>query len=580
MEQKDFFNNPAMTAQRHYEALRAFYVEEESALEVAGRFQLSTTYFKKLRFAFTQALQQNLNPFFRTKKTGPQKRRTELNVIDRIVALRKQNHAITDIKANLHAENIDLSLDTIDKILKEEGFSPLPKRTRQERQTLLLPQKLEAPRCMSLEIKDEVFTTEKAAGPLVFLPLIEELGIIRAIQESHFPSTSQLSAVQCVMSFLALKLMGGERWSHDTRWNFDRALGLVAKLNVLPKSTTLSTYSYRVTRQSNLVLLQKLSQIFEGDVEGGEFNLDFKAIPHWGDESVLEKNWCGTRGRAMKSLLSLIVQNPVSGNFSYSSAGIRHETQNEAVLEFVDFWKNGHGVSPKFLIFDSKFTSYKNLDELNKNKEQIKFLTLRRRGKNLVEDVEKIPEDDWQKIQVERAKGKKRTVRVYDGRCQLRHYDGEVRQIIVTGHGRKRPAFLITNDFELGVSALVKKYGRRWLVEQEIAEEIAFFNLNNPSSSIVVKVDFDLTLSLLAHNLYRRLAKELSGFEKCTVETLNRKFLENGAKIVIEKNIVEVHLKKKTHLPILLELPWIKKMKTTFLSWLGIEIKFMAGTVS
>ena len=581
MEQKDFFNNPATTAQRHYEALRAFYVEEESAQEVADRFRLSTTYFKKLRFEFTQTLQQSLNPFFQTKKTGPQKRRTELNIIDRVVALRKKNHAITDIKANLHADNIDLSLDTIDNILKEEGFSPLPKRTQQERRSLLLPSKLEAPRSTCLEIKDEVFTTEKAAGPLVFLPLIEELGIISAIQESHFPSTSQLSAVQCVLSFLVLKLMGGERWSHDTHWNFDRVLGLCAKLNVLPKSTTLSTYSYRVTRQSNLALLQKLSQIFEQDAaSSGEFNLDFKAIPHWGDESVLEKNWCGTRGRAMKSLLSLIVQNPVSGDFSYSNAQIKHKTQNDAVLEFVDFWKNGHGVAPKFLIFDSKFTSYKNLDELNKSKERIKFLTLRRRGKNLIEEAEKIPEDSWQRIQVERANGKKKTVRVYDGRCKLRHYEGEVRQVIMTGHGRKRPAFLVTNDFELEVSAIVKKYARRWLVEQEIAEQIAFFNLNSPSSSIVVKVDFDLTLSLLAHNLYRKLARELTGFEKCTAETLNRKFLENGAKIVVEKNIVEVHLKKKTHLPILFELPWIKKMKTTTLSWLGVKIKFVPGTVS
>jgi hypothetical protein len=40
--------------------------------------------------------------------------------------MRKQNYSITDIKANLHADSINLSLDTIDKILKDEGFSPLP----------------------------------------------------------------------------------------------------------------------------------------------------------------------------------------------------------------------------------------------------------------------------------------------------------------------------------------------------------------------------------------------------------------------------------------------------------------------
>jgi predicted DNA-binding protein YlxM (UPF0122 family) len=50
MKQKDFFNKPTSTAQRHYEALRAFYFDEESAQEIAKRFQMSLTYFKKNTF--------------------------------------------------------------------------------------------------------------------------------------------------------------------------------------------------------------------------------------------------------------------------------------------------------------------------------------------------------------------------------------------------------------------------------------------------------------------------------------------------------------------------------------------------
>jgi len=158
------------------------------------------------------------------------------------------------------------------------------------------------------------------------------------------------------------------------------------------------------------------------------------------------------------------------------------------------------------------------------------------------------------------------------------HYEGEVREVILTDHGRKRPTFLITNDFALDVRDIVHKYARRWLVEQEIAEQILFFQLNHPSSSIVVKVDFDRTLSLLAHNLYRRLAQQLPGFEQCTVDTMNRKFLENGARVSIEGNTVTVHLKKKTHLPILFEVPWMKQ--TTRLSWMNLNIQYASGTVS
>jgi len=152
------------------------------------------------------------------------------------------------------------------------------------------------------------------------------------------------------------------------------------------------------------------------------------------------------------------------------------------------------------------------------------------------------------------------------------------REIILTDHGREKPAFLITNDFELDLSLLVRKYARRWLVEQEINEQIVFFSLNHPSSSIVVKVDFDLCISLLAHNLYRVMARSLPGFENCTVPTLYRKFFENGATVQIQGSMATVRLKKKTHLPILLDVSWLKEV--TRLSWMGIDIEFVHGTSS
>ena len=155
-------------------------------------------------------------------------------------------------------------------------------------------------------------------------------------------------------------------------------------------------------------------------------------------------------------------------------------------------------MAPKMLIFDSKFTTCKNLNLLNHSKERIKFLTLRRRGKNLV--------------------------------------------------------------------------------EHDIAEQIVFFNLNHPSSSIVIKVDFDLSVSLLAHNLYRELSSELPGFENCTASTIYRKFLDNGAMVKAKGNNVIVYLKKKTQLPILFEVPWMKD--TTYLSWMGVNIKFIPGNIS
>ena len=577
MKPKTFFLDPNNPIQQQYEALRTFYTEGVSASKAAAKFNYSELYFKKLRYEFNQTLKKGENIFFQRKKTGPKKRFTNREVIEEIISLRKQNHSINDIKGILESKDKKLALDTIDQILKSEGFAPLPKRTRNERAGVKVPSKLKAPEAVALEIQDEEFSTEMNAGVLVFLPLIEKLGIIKAIESSGYPGTSSISSISSILSFIALQIIGNERLSHDANWNMDRVLGFSAMLNVLPKSSTLSTYSYGIERTCNRKFLLELSKIFSTDnLDAGEFNLDYKTIPHWGEASVLKKNWSGTHNKAIKSILSLIVHEPSTGYLSYTDAEMNNK--NDAVLEFVDFWKEGRGVAPKILIFDSKFTSYKNLDTLNKSKEKIKYLTLRRRGKSIIKSAEEKPEDEWQRVRVEGRGRKLNVIKVNDGYTKLRNYDGEVRQVIIKDHGRQRPTFLITNDFDMDVREVVKKYARRWLVEKEISEQIAFFHMNQPSSSIVVKVDFDLTVSLLVHNLYRYLSSHLSGFEHCTVSTIYRKFLENGATVKIEGRNVLVTFKKKTHLPVLFELPWLKE-KTT-LSWMGLDISFVSGSTS
>jgi hypothetical protein len=247
MEPALYFNKPQSTQQCYYEALRAFYVDEENATQIASRFGFSYAYFKKLRSMFKNQLKLGYDPLFIEKKRGPKQRRTDQALIEKIIALRKQNYSITDIKVNLHSDNQALSVDAIDQILKGEGFAPLPKRTHEERLKTQIPDSLQAPKSTALIIRDEIFTTEMNAGPLVFLPLLEDLGIIEAIRSCGFPFTKDISDIQYVLSFLAIKLIGGMRWSHDTIWNFDKALGFFAGLTLifhkLVKNRRVSRYS-------------------------------------------------------------------------------------------------------------------------------------------------------------------------------------------------------------------------------------------------------------------------------------------------------------------------------------------------
>jgi len=576
MNIKSFFTECQTPLQRQYEALRALYLEELNESEVAQRFGISLRYLRKTKTETAKLLKAGQIPFFIVNKPGPKGSRLGDEVKDSIISLRKKNKSIEDIKSHLDAKGHKTSQKTIHRILAAEGFARLPKRTRMERKEQEYIHD-KPPIAQQLVIENEEFITTMATPGLILLPLIHKLGIEKAINACNFPGTSAISNISYLLSLLALKLAGGKRWSHDEKWCFDRGLGLFAGLNVLPKNASLSSYSYRVTREMNRTLLSQLAKIFsDSDLEQGDFNLDFKSIPHWGDDSVLSKHWCGARSKAMKSILSLFVQDPDSGFISYTDAEIQKGEVNNCVVEFVDFWKESRGISPKMLIFDARFTTYENLSKLNQD--GIKFITLRRRGKNLVERAEKIPEEQWRYIKVEGEKRKYKRLRIFEEEIALRGYQGKLRQVIITENGREDPAFLILNDFDLPLERVVRKYARRWLVEKEISEHVNFFHLNSPSSSIVIKVDFDLTLTVLAHNIYRVLAKKLPGFENSEVPTLARKFLETIARVKISDDTATVFLKKKNHMPLLFAVDFMQE--ETFIPWIGLKIRFRIDTTS
>jgi hypothetical protein len=111
----------------------------------------------------------------------------------------------------------------------------------------------------------------------------------------------------------------------------------------------------------------------------------------------------------------------------------------------------------------------------------------------------------------------------------------------------------ITNDFSVSAGDIIRKYARRWLVEKEISEQIEFFHLNRNSSGIVIKVDFDLTMTILAHNLYRLLAAKFDGYAHCGAKTVFDKFVRNAGEVAVNDNTVTVALKKKRTLPLVLE---------------------------
>jgi hypothetical protein len=61
--------------------------------------------------------------------------------------------------------------------------------------------------------------------------------LVKVVQEAGLPGTKTIPALSYFLSFLALKLLGTERYAHISEHAFDPGPGLFAELNVLPKCT-------------------------------------------------------------------------------------------------------------------------------------------------------------------------------------------------------------------------------------------------------------------------------------------------------------------------------------------------------
>jgi transposase len=560
-----YFAHPDSPGQKQYEALRAFYLDRLPARVVAERFGYTLASFNALRHKFkTREL------IFRfTEQPGPHGSRIPEEVQQRIFEIRRthnlSNYRIAEILA---IEGHEVHPRTISRLLKAAGFPPVPHRAKLDigetvKGAIVPPEA----RLLKAEMLQGRKATCSVGGIFLFMPLIEQLQLPQVVEKASLPGSKQIPSLQYFLSFLALKLIGKERLSQINDLNFDEGMGLFAGLNVLPKCTAASDYSYRLDFNNLDRLLQGfVRQMNRQHVyQSKTINLDFHSIPHWGEHSVLDTHWVPTRGKRLKGALTLFAQECQSGQFQYAQADILRSEASDQILDFLSFWKKIHGKLDSTLVFDSKLTSYENLNTINHM--GIHFITLRRRGKKLIAAVDRIPANRWEKVHLDIPKRKYKTLLLSQSMVKLDGYDAQIRQIVMKGNGREQPSFFVTNDLDSPAESIVARYAQRWRIENGIAEAVKFFSLNALSSSILIKVHFDVLMTMIAHALYHFMSQKLRGFEDCRAATIFRQFIDMKADIVIRGELIRVKFPRRSHNPIIKAAQLDKK--ATRISWLG-----------
>ncbi|MDA2933616.1 hypothetical protein MYX82_04675 [Acidobacteria bacterium AH-259-D05] len=248
----EFFLQPATAAQRQYEALRAYLLENLPAAEAALRFGFSTATL----YSLCRDLRAGRLRFFAAPKPGPKKAPKRDAARRRVLELRQHNYSVYDIQRILRGEQTHLSHTVIHQILRQEGFAKLPRRSQQERWAVPRAEPAETADVRQLDWKKWASFESEGTALFLLLPTLLQWDIARWVRRAKLPGSQMIPALQSVLSLLALKLTGRERLSHVMDVCADPGFALFAGLNVLPKTTALSTYSYRITREMTSSLLR------------------------------------------------------------------------------------------------------------------------------------------------------------------------------------------------------------------------------------------------------------------------------------------------------------------------------------
>jgi len=393
------------------------------------------------------------------------------------------------------------------------------------------------------------FTTA-CGGLFLFLPDLVRLELDRAVTTAALPRSKLIPASHAVRASLAMKLWSIERKSRVMALLADEEFGLFAGLNVFPKKSLLSEYSCRIDHAKTMRWLAAWHARVASEpiYPGRSFNLDFHSVPYYGEHPTVEKHYVSMRSRRHPSVLVHLAQDGDSHAFCYANADLRKGEEAEVVFRFIAFSKKTHGALPPHLVFDSKVTTHQSLARIDQL--GIPFITLWRRAPALLKEILLLPRSAWRTAELDVPTRKYRTPRYVERAVTLA--GRRFRQFFILDLGHDEPTILLTNDRKASAKALITRYAQRMLIENALSDAVCFFHMNALSSAVGLKVDFDMTLLVVASGLYRLLADRMRGYADAQARQVFRDLVAMPATITVTDRDVDVSFHRRSHLPIIM----------------------------
>ena len=406
---------------------------------------------------------------------------------------------------------------------------------------------------------------------MLLLPALVALDLPAAVAGAGFPGTREVPALSSVLSLLALKSIGRRRVSHVDDVCLDPALATFAGLESLPKASSLGSYSYRLTRAHDQALLAGLARSMTetGQTRGADFDLDFHAIMHFGDDVALETHYVPRRSQRTEAVLSFFVHDSETRNLLYANATCTKADQAGQVIAFARHWQDATGHPPSLLVFDSKVTTGAGLAELDAA--GLRFITLRARNAKLTDRTAGAAR---QSVDADHARPARRPQQAASARAG-RHRP-RLPGAATSDRGprtRARPPDPDPHQRPREPAETDRRPVRQTDADRATPRradpQLPPRRAQSPPSRL--NVDLDTTLTVWAAAAYDHLRQRLPGYEQMTPDTIWRRFISTSGQITIEPDHVTCRLNSRTYSPIMrsadlppIEIPW----------WNGRQLRF------
>jgi transposase len=213
------FQLPDSPVQRRYEICRADFYESAPADEIAKRFHLHSCSVRAIVRDF--ARDPDVSSLFTAAKPGPKASPKRDAICERACELRRQGATLADIRTTLQQDGFDVSESYLFRLLRRAGLAATRHRPLTSQPGDFANDGSVVPDIADvreLALDDGRQFPTKVAGLFLFLPLLLELNLPKAVSDAKLPGSKQIPPLQAQLALLAPKLIGKRRVSRvDSR---------------------------------------------------------------------------------------------------------------------------------------------------------------------------------------------------------------------------------------------------------------------------------------------------------------------------------------------------------------------------